>query len=43
MGYHVASLIITLMNYEKSEGAAMIIHHICTVYLYGGSYLLNQL
>lgn len=41
MGYHLASLIITAFKYKSTDFFEMMLHHVCTIYLYGGSYMLN--
>ena len=44
MGYHVASILKHLLSKEKSNDyLEMLLHHLCTIYLYGFSYMTNQL
>jgi hypothetical protein len=44
MGYHVASILKHLFSKEKSNDyLEMLLHHLCTIYLYGFSYMTNCL
>lgn len=41
MGFHVGSLITHFQNKKQNDFNEMMLHHIVTIYLYGGAYLLN--
>ena len=44
MGYHVASILNHCFSKEKSNDyLEMLLHHLCTIYLYGFSYMTNCL
>lgn len=44
MGYHVGSIMTHVFSKEKSNDyLEMMLHHLCTIYLYGFSYMTNCL
>ena len=43
MGYHLASLVLTLAEPARSDYVEMMIHHLATLYLVFGAYFNNNL
>jgi hypothetical protein len=44
MGYHIGSILNHCFANEKSNDfLEMMLHHLCTIYLYGFSYMTNTL
>ena len=43
MGYHVGGLITHFLGTRRSDFVEMGLHHILSLYLYGGAYLYNLL
>lgn len=41
MGYHFSGVVTLLLETRKTDFIEMSLHHICAVYLYGGTYLFN--